>query len=91
MTRLTNTGKSRMASISPDGKYVVHVIEDGGKQSLWVRQVAIRNNVQIVAPAEVQYFGMTFSPDGNYIYYVAARKTHLRRWVTKCRCLEELR
>jgi hypothetical protein len=32
MTRLTNTGKSRMASISPDGKYMVHVIEDGGKQ-----------------------------------------------------------
>jgi Tol biopolymer transport system component/DNA-binding winged helix-turn-helix (wHTH) protein len=74
MTRLTNTGKSRMASISPDGKYVVHVIEDSGNQSLWVRQVATANNVQIVAPAEVQYFGMTFSPDGNYIYYVAARK-----------------
>lgn len=74
MTRLTNTGKSRMASISPDGKYVVHVIGEGGKQSLWVRQVATANNVQIVAPAEVQYFGMTFSPDGNYIYYVAAPK-----------------
>jgi eukaryotic-like serine/threonine-protein kinase len=74
MTRLTNTGKSRMASISPDGKYVVHVIEDGGRQSLWVRQVATANNVQIVPPAEVQYFGMTFSPDGNYIYFVSARK-----------------
>jgi eukaryotic-like serine/threonine-protein kinase len=74
MTRLTNTGKSRMASISPDGKYVVHLIEDGAQQSLWVRQVATANNVQIVAPADVQYFGMTFSPDGNYIYYVAARK-----------------
>jgi eukaryotic-like serine/threonine-protein kinase len=78
MTRLTNTGKSRMASISPDGKYVVHMIEDGAKQSLWVRQVATANNVQIVAPAEVQYFGMTFSPDGNYIYYVAARKNESR-------------
>ena len=74
MTRLTNTGKSRMASISPDGKYVVHVIEDGGTQSIWVRQVATANNVQIVAPAEVQYFGMSFAPDGNYIYYVAAPK-----------------
>ena len=78
MTRLTNTGKSRMASISPDGKYVVHVIEDGGKQSLWVRQVANANNVLIVAPAEVEYFGMTFSPDGNYIYYVAAPKSASR-------------
>ena len=74
MTRLTNTGKSRMASISPDGKYVVHVIREGGKQSLWVRQVATANDGQIVAAAEAQYFGMTFSPDGDHIYYVAARK-----------------
>jgi eukaryotic-like serine/threonine-protein kinase len=74
LTRLTNTGKSRVAAISPDGKYVVHVIEDAGKQSLWVRQVTTANNVQIVPPAEVTYFGMTFSSDGNYVYYVTAGK-----------------
>jgi serine/threonine protein kinase/Tol biopolymer transport system component len=74
LTRLTNTGKSRMAAISPDGKYVVHVIEDTGKQSLWVRQVTTANNVQIVPPAETLYFGMTFSADGNYVYYVTANK-----------------
>jgi len=74
LTRLTNTGKSRAAAISPDGKYVVHVIEDAGKQSLWVRQVATANNVQIVPSAETQYFGMTFSADGNYVYYVVANK-----------------
>jgi Tol biopolymer transport system component/serine/threonine protein kinase len=74
LTRLTNTGKSRVAAISPDGKYVVHVIEDTGKQSLWVRQVTTANNVQIVPPAEVVYFGMTFSSDGNYVYYVTAGK-----------------
>jgi eukaryotic-like serine/threonine-protein kinase len=70
LTRLTNTGKSRVAAISPDGKYVVHVIEDAGKQSLWVRQVTTANNVQIVPPADTLYFGMTFSADGNYVYYV---------------------
>jgi serine/threonine protein kinase/Tol biopolymer transport system component len=74
MTRLTSTGKSRVAAISPDGKYVVHVIEDAGNQSLWIRQVATANNVQIVPPAEVEFFGMTFSPDGNYVYYVTAAK-----------------
>jgi serine/threonine protein kinase/Tol biopolymer transport system component len=74
LTRLTNTGKSRVAAISPDGKYVVHVIEDAGKQSLWVRQVTTANNVQIVPPAETTYFGMTFSSDGNYVYYVTAGK-----------------
>src|SRR6185369_7551180 len=31
--RLTSTGKSRLAAIAPDGKYVVHVVDDAGKQS----------------------------------------------------------
>ncbi len=69
--RLTTTGKASGVAISPDGKYVVHIQDDGGKQSLWTRQVATQSNVQIVAPAAVQYSGLTFSPDGNHIYYTA--------------------
>jgi serine/threonine protein kinase/Tol biopolymer transport system component len=69
-TRLTTSGKVRFAAITPDGKYVVHVVEDGGQQSLWVRQVATTSNVQIVPPAEVKYWGVTISPDGNYVYFV---------------------
>jgi len=68
-TRLTTTGKASGVAISPDGKYVVHVQDDGGEQSLWTRQVATQSNVQIVAPAVVHYNSLTFSPDGNYIYY----------------------
>ena len=45
--RLTSTGKATHAAISPDGNYVVHVVNDSGKQSLWVRQVATSSNVQI--------------------------------------------
>jgi WD40 repeat protein len=68
--RLTTDGKAESVAISPDGKYFAYVIEEGGRQSLWVRQVAAVNNVQIVAPADVEYNGLTFSPDGNFIYYV---------------------
>ncbi len=67
---LTNSGKSQMAAISPDGRYVVHVHEDAGKQSLWLRQVATTSNVVIQPPSEASYRGLTFSPDGNYIYCV---------------------
>jgi Tol biopolymer transport system component len=70
-TRLTTTGKASGVAISPDGKYIVHIEDNGGRQSLWTRQVATQSNVQIVAPAAVQYSGLTFSPDGNYIYYTA--------------------
>ncbi len=70
ITRLTNAGKASEAAISRDGKYVVHVGEETGKQNLWVRQLATTSDVQIVPPAKVNYLGLTFSNDGNYIYYV---------------------
>jgi len=75
LTRLTTTGKATLAAISPDGKYVVHVVDEAG-QSLWMRQTATTSNVQIVPPAAVRYDGLAFAPDGNYVYfstYPAAR------------------
>jgi eukaryotic-like serine/threonine-protein kinase len=72
IARLTSTGKATEAAISPDGKYVVHVVDDGQQQSLWMRQVSsTSSNVQINPPADVSYFGLTFSPDGDDLYYVA--------------------
>jgi serine/threonine protein kinase/Tol biopolymer transport system component len=69
ITKLTSTGKAGVnAAISADGKYVIHVQVDGGKRSLWMRHVATDSNVQIIAPEDVYYAGVTFSPDGNYIY-----------------------
>ncbi len=74
LSQLTNTGKAGLATISPDGRYVVHVISDGRQASLWVRQIATASNVQIVQPAESRYIGLTFSQDGDYIYYVVYEK-----------------
>ncbi len=74
ITRLTTSGKVTSAAISPDGKYVAHLIDDAGQQSLWVRQVATQSNVEITQPAEVKYRGLAFSPDGNYVYYTVEEK-----------------
>src|SRR5262249_56903104 len=68
--RFTSSGKASRAAISPDGKYVVHVSSDAGKQSLLVRQVTESNNIVVVPPAEVTYYGLTFSLDGAHVYYV---------------------
>jgi serine/threonine protein kinase len=69
--RLTTNGKSVNAAISPDGKYVVYTIDEGGQHSLWVRQVTASSNIQIIPPAEdVYYEGITFTPDSNYINFV---------------------
>jgi len=71
ITRVTATGKANRAAISPDGNYIVHSMDDAGKQSLWIRQTATGSNVQILPPAAVNYWGITFSLDGNYIYFVS--------------------
>jgi eukaryotic-like serine/threonine-protein kinase len=76
VTRITASGKASNATISPDGKYIVHVVTEGGLQSVELRQVATNTNQEIVAPADVTYSGLTFSRDGNYIYYVIRDKAN---------------
>jgi Tol biopolymer transport system component len=68
--RLTTSGRASDAGISPDGKYVAHVKSDAGQQSLWLRQVSTTSDTQIVPPSQQNYYGITFSKDGDYIYYV---------------------
>jgi serine/threonine protein kinase len=75
IARLTSTGMASAAAISPDGKYVAHVVVDGGQQSIWLRQVSNSSNVQISQPANAAYNGLAFSPSGEYLYYVASDRT----------------
>jgi len=70
LTPITTNGRAVVAAISPDGKYVAYAMDEDGKQSLWLRQVAIASNAPIVPPAEVRYRHLTFSRDGNFLYYV---------------------
>jgi serine/threonine protein kinase/Tol biopolymer transport system component len=67
---LTNNGHVALAAISPDGKYLLHVRDENGLQSLWLRHIATGSNTQLLAPAATRYTGLTFSPDANYIYCV---------------------
>jgi Tol biopolymer transport system component len=73
--KLTDSGKASQVGISPDGRYIVYVVRQGEQQALWVRQVATRTDVQVLAPESVVYVGVTFSPDGNYIYAVRSDKS----------------
>jgi eukaryotic-like serine/threonine-protein kinase len=70
VSKVTETGKATLVAISPDGKYLLHVMDDSGQQSLWLRNVPTNSNTQVVPPAPVEYVGLRFSPDGNYLYFV---------------------
>jgi Tol biopolymer transport system component len=69
VTKLTDTGTATQTAISPDGRYVVYVATENGQDSLWIRQVATASRVQIAAPSRAGFTGVTFSPDGNFLYY----------------------
>jgi eukaryotic-like serine/threonine-protein kinase len=71
MEKITNSGRAMLATISPDGKYVVNVADEGhGQQSLWMRHIATGSNTQIMPPTEVRYSGLTFTPNGDFLYFV---------------------
>jgi len=66
---LTQSGNAAAVAISPNGQYVVYVLADGGKESLYVRQVETGSDVQILPSMDARYWGLTFSTDGNYVYF----------------------
>ena len=74
ITRITTTGRASQAAVSPDGKYVVHVAIESGQQSLRVRQINTTSDMQIVPLADVEYAGLTFSREGDFIYFVVSDK-----------------
>ncbi|MEP6705770.1 MAG: LpqB family beta-propeller domain-containing protein, partial [Acidobacteriota bacterium] len=74
MTRLTTTGTSKRAAISPDGLYVAHIIASADGDSLWIRQVAVANETRIAPPSQREFVWVTFAPDGNFVYYLALER-----------------
>jgi Tol biopolymer transport system component len=79
VTQLTILGTVTEAAISPDGRYVAYVRNEGAfygealgdaKESLWLRQVGTNSDVQVIPPAERTYHGLGFSHDGDFLHFV---------------------
>jgi Tol biopolymer transport system component len=73
-SRLTDTGAANLAEISPDGKFVAFVSRQEGRRSLVVQQVSTRSVVQVLQPSPLYFYQPSFSPDGDFIYYVTVEK-----------------
>ena len=72
LTRLTSAGNAALAvAVSPDGRYVAYAVIDQGRQGLRVSQMDGSATAQVVPPDDVQINGVTFTPDGNRICYIA--------------------
>jgi serine/threonine protein kinase len=70
VSKATQTGKATLVALSPDSKYLLYVMNEGGQQSLWLQNIPTNSNTQVVAPGPFGYQGLRFSPDGNYLYFL---------------------
>jgi serine/threonine protein kinase/Tol biopolymer transport system component len=69
VTPETSTGTVAPAAISPDGKWMAYATSQQGQTSIHIRQLATGSDAQALPPAPGDVAGLTFSPDGNYLYY----------------------
>lgn len=65
---VTHGGVPFRVAISPDGKSLVYVQRTKEKNSLWLGQIETNSSVLISDRPDVNYIGVTFSPDGQSIY-----------------------
>jgi serine/threonine protein kinase len=72
ITQVTDSGKAALTAISPDGRYVLTVMNNKGLQSLWLRNLPTSSDTQVIPPSPASYKSLTFSLDGNYLYFIKA-------------------
>jgi len=70
MTSVTGGSDILNAVISPDGRYLATLRANDGLSGIQVRQVATGSEVQVMAPQDTPVRGLTFSNDGEYLYYL---------------------
>jgi eukaryotic-like serine/threonine-protein kinase len=76
ITKLTESGKIENVAISADGRYVAYAQRGSDGQALRLRQVGTESDIQILAPEEGTFLGITFSPDGSEIYFIRANPAY---------------
>jgi eukaryotic-like serine/threonine-protein kinase len=72
--KLTESGDVDSAAISPDGRFVVYSRQAGEEWSLRIRQTETGGSAGILSPEPQALIALTFSPDGNYLYFGRADK-----------------
>lgn len=72
---LTNGQSVEGTAISPDGHYFVYHEVEAPIGRLWLQQTGHSGRVEVVPAAERWVGAKTFSPDGQFIYYVAREES----------------
>jgi len=74
ISAVTSNGNVSAAAISPDGKFISYAVSVRGQTSIHIRQIATGSDVQALSPTTGDTDGLTFSLDGNYLYYTFSQQ-----------------
>jgi serine/threonine protein kinase len=78
--QLTFNGRTQLATLSPDGKYLAYVVgQADGQQTLYLRQIDSPADEIKIEPKEIAYRGLTFSPDSQSLYIVEKENSDIGR------------
>jgi eukaryotic-like serine/threonine-protein kinase len=69
VTQITNSGLAALTAVSPDGRYLLTVTNEGGLEGIWLHNIPTASDTQVIAPDSIHYESLIFSPDGNYFYF----------------------
>ena len=76
VSTLTNVGDASDGVLSPDGRYLAYASGPGDERKLWVRQISTGSDVEVLRLNEMRASGLVFSPDGDYLYFLALDPEH---------------
>ena len=71
IVRVPDTEKAWGVAISSDGKFIAQITSSGGKTGIWLSELATGNRSQIGPPEISVPENLTFSRDGEKIFYMS--------------------
>jgi len=74
LTQLTENVTAQTAAISPDGRFVVYAVANNDGHSLRLHQITARRDIEILSAEPGDILGLSFSPDGEFIYFVRTNR-----------------
>lgn len=75
--QLTAHGRINVAAISPDGTHFAYTNEGSETSGLWISGINGSQILEVLPPAPVEFYGLTFSPNGSQIYYAVRDEKNL--------------
>jgi len=73
---ITSRGDVQEPVISPDGRYLAYLAGAVDEERMYVRQIATGTDVEVLPPQEITPIGLSFSRDGNYLYFLSPDPEH---------------